>query len=94
MLYHKPHKKTFNLTIMDYILYGTSACHLCEIAEALIESARLAQSFKLLKTDIAEDDALISQYGTKIPVLYCKKSKQSLEWPFDETQLNHFLNAQ
>ena len=77
---------------MDYILYGTSACHLCEIAEAIIESAQGTQDFKLLKTDIAENDALVSQYGTKIPVLYCKKTKQSLEWPFDQAQLIHFLN--
>lgn len=79
---------------MNYILYGTSACHLCEIAEAIIQSARITQNFKLQKTDIAEDDTLISQYGTKIPVLYCEKTKQSLEWPFDEVKLAQFLNAQ
>jgi len=79
---------------MDYILYGTSACHLCEIAEAIIKSAQRTQAFKLQKTDIAEEDALVSQYGTKIPVLYCEKTKQSLEWPFDEAQLNCFLNSQ
>lgn len=79
---------------MNYILYGTSACHLCEIAEAIIESAQRTQDFKLQKTDIAVNDALVAQYGTKIPVLYCKETKQSLEWPFDETQLNCFLNSQ
>ena len=79
---------------MNYILYGTSACHLCEAAEAIIEPIRLAAGFKLYKIDIAEDDALVVQYGTKIPVLYCEKTKQSLEWPFDQARLIHFLNAQ
>jgi glutaredoxin len=78
---------------MNYILYGTSACHLCEAAEAIILPIQQTQGFRLQKVDIAEDDTLIAQYGSKIPVLYCKQTKQTLEWPFDASQLNHFLEA-
>ena len=79
---------------MNYILYGTSACHLCEEAEAIINPIQHRFGFMLQKIDVAENDALISQYGTKIPVLYCEKTTQSLEWPFDESKLIHFINAQ
>lgn len=79
---------------MNYILYGTSACHLCESAEVIIQSAQFTLNFRLKKTDISENDTLISQYGTKIPVLYCEETKQSLEWPFDEAKLIQFLNTQ
>jgi hypothetical protein len=79
---------------MNYILYGTSACHLCEEAEAIIQPIQQRFGFMLQKIDIAGTDALISEYGTRIPVLYCKETTQSLEWPFDESQLINFINAQ
>ena len=79
---------------MNYILYGTSACHLCEEAEAIIQPIQQIFGFMLQKIDIAGTDALISEYGTRIPVLYCKETTQSLEWPFDESQLINFINAQ
>jgi hypothetical protein len=76
---------------MNYILYGTSACHLCEEAEAIIQRLQPSSSFNLEKIDIAVDDGLIEQYGLSIPVLYCKETKQSLQWPFDETKADEFL---
>ena len=79
---------------MNYILYSTSACHLCEEAEAIIHPIQQRSGFMLQKIDIAESDALISEYGTRIPVLYCKRTTQSLEWPFDESKLVQFINAQ
>lgn len=79
---------------MDYILYGTSACHLCELADAIIQSALNTHPFNLLKVDITEDESLVSKYGTKIPLIYCVRTQKSLEWPFDKRQLIHYLNTQ
>lgn len=79
---------------MNYILYGTSACHLCEEAEAIIHPIQQRFGWMLQKIDIAESDTLIAEYGTRIPVLYCKITMQSLEWPFDESKLMQFINAQ
>ena len=79
---------------MNYILYSTSACHLCEEAEAIIQPIQQRFGFMLQKVDIAGTDALISEYGTRIPVLYCKETTQSLEWPFDESKLIQFMNTQ
>ena len=79
---------------MNYILYGTGECHLCEDAEAIIHPIQQRFGFMLQKIDIAETDTLISKYGTKIPVLYCRETTQSLEWPFDQSKLIHFINSQ
>ena len=51
-------------------LYGTSACHLCELAEEILVglvAAGAAPDFE--KVDIADDDALFERYGERIPVL-------------------------
>ncbi len=65
-------------------LLGTSACHLCEQAEAALLALRQAGcQFALEKIDIAEDDALFAQYGLLIPVLRVQGGTAELRWPFD-----------
>jgi len=78
--------------IKRFSLYQTQACHLCELAEAVI--APYIQPLELIVShvDIADDDALIEQYGTKIPVLLHQESQYELAWPFDESQLRVFLS--
>lgn len=74
-------------------LYSTSACHLCEQAEALLAltlpQARLA--WQCYVVDIADDDALLERYGVRIPVLRRCDSGAELGWPFDAVQLLAFL---
>lgn len=67
-------------------LYGTSACHLCELAAGLLEAA--AVDFE--EVDISESDALFARYGLSIPVLR-REDGQELNWPFDEEALARFL---
>ena len=69
-------------------LYGTSACHLCELAEALL--SRRGEPF--LEVDISESDALFERYGVLIPVLRDEHGRE-LHWPFDEASLETFLRA-
>lgn len=74
-----------------FILYGTSACHLCETAEALLES--LAGSDLNLvyeKWDIAGSDELFERYGLHIPVLQ-HPAGEELFWPFDADLLRAFF---
>jgi len=52
-------------TIMKLVLYGTTYCHLCEEAEALLQSIGVEAEH----IDIAEDDALLEKYGVRIPVV-------------------------
>ena len=63
------------------ILYGTSGCHLCEVAEALLRQAAGARTLEWRYVDIALDDVLVARYGTRIPVLLTAGG-QELGWPF------------
>lgn len=75
-------------------LYSTSACHLCEQAEALlavtVPRSRLAWQCYIV--DIADDDGLLERYGTRIPVLRRGDNGAELGWPFDASQLLAFLD--
>ncbi len=41
--------------------------------------------------DIAEDDALIESYGTRIPVLRREDNGAELGWPFDAAAVQGFI---
>lgn len=75
------------------ILYGTSACHLCELAEALLRQARgegLLAAF--ITVDISDSDELMSRYGLRIPVLK-RRDGAELGWPFGAPELAVFLQG-
>ncbi|MCV6589929.1 MAG: glutaredoxin family protein [Marinobacterium sp.] len=72
------------------VLMTTAGCHLCEVAEQLIVET-LTTGCVVEAQDIAESDALIDQYGIRIPVLVCEQSGVELGWPFDQTQLAEFI---
>lgn len=75
---------------MSWQLYGTLGCHLCEDAEALLA----AQGLPVTVIDIADDDALMDRYGTRIPVLRHAVNGAELGWPFDADSLRRFVQAQ
>ena len=70
-------------------LYGTSSCHLCEEAAALLQDLNLCWS----EVDIAEDEELLQSYGLKIPVLYRADNQTELCWPFSGNDILVFINA-
>ena len=69
-------------------LYGTSACHLCEQAAAMLRQAGADFS----EVDISESDALFERYGLLIPVLRAQQGEE-LNWPFSGAELRQFLAA-
>ncbi len=71
---------------MRLLLYGTEFCHLCEQAEALLQAIGVNAEY----IDIADDDALIESYGTRIPVLR-REDGAELGWPFDAEALERFI---
>ena len=74
-----------------FILYGTSACHLCELAETMIAArGQMGAQFELEKVDISASDALFERYGLVIPVLLHPDGRE-LCWPFSAEQLDQFL---
>ncbi len=75
----------------DVTLFSTSACHLCERAEALL-MPWVAQGLSVCVEDISETDELFERYGLLIPVLRRHDTGAELRWPFDAEGLAGFLS--
>ena len=58
-------------------LYTTAGCHLCELAEAILMEIDITPEL----IEIGDDDALVAQYGTTIPVIKFADNSE-LNWPF------------
>lgn len=79
----------------QFLLFGTQACHLCELAQAMLVEAQLevsGPSFSFEEVDISEDDDLFARYGLTIPVLQ-HEDKREINWPFDAQQLLDFVQS-
>lgn len=72
-------------------LMSTLGCHLCELAEAEIGPFIAPYELQVEWLDIAEDDALMQVYETRIPVLVHPDSGLNLDWPFDGEALSNFI---
>jgi glutaredoxin len=72
---------------MDIKLYGTTCCHLCEEAEAILREVGIEADY----VDIADDDELLEKYGIRIPVLKRVDTGAELGWPFDASAISLFL---
>ena len=72
-------------------LYGTSGCHLCDLAQDLLKAQQLSVGgFDLDVVDISESDVLFERYGVTIPVVRHPQGSE-LNWPFSAHQLRDFL---
>lgn len=79
---------------LEFVLYSTDSCHLCELAKALIVEHAHNLPIQVIEQDIAFDETLVSLYGNKIPVLKSEQSQQELCWPFDENKLLDWLEKE
>lgn len=78
--------------ILIMTLYGTAHCHLCEQAHRMAQAIADQYGYSLHTIDIADDDALMALYQTRIPVLSIRSTQaltplRTIAWPFDEAQL-------
>lgn len=76
---------------MELYFYTTSQCHLCELAEALLVNTPMPKPIPVDVVDIAQSEALVERYGTRIPVLRRNDTGAELDWPFNRDQLLTFL---
>lgn len=76
---------------LELLLYTTLGCHLCDDAEAVIKSCLNPEYIELVKVEIADSDALVESYGTRIPVVGVEGESAELNWPFDQPALIEFL---
>ena len=75
-------------------LYSTSACQLCEQAEAVLASVQWPTAITVEVVDISETDELLQRYGQRIPVLVVPQTDGSmleLQWPFDAYAVQELL---
>ena len=49
----------------------------------MLQSLPMLHDWFLEWVDIAEDDALVSEFGARIPVLHWPAGAVFLDWPFD-----------
>ena len=72
-------------------LYTTLGCHLCEEAALLLSEVSTILQLSITEVEIAEDDALIEQYGVRIPVIQASHRQTDLGWPFGLSELKNYL---
>jgi len=78
---------------MNYlILYTTAGCHLCELAESILNKVQANMSFSVIHTEIGDDDDLVAQYGTRIPVIKFPDDSE-LGWPFEQSDIESKLKT-
>jgi hypothetical protein len=78
--------------MLKLILFGTSACHLCEMSQEIIaEVLQHDLQIQLELIDIAEQVQWQPQYAIRIPVLFHPQSQQELGWPFDKAAVVQFI---
>ena len=75
------------------LLYHTSGCHLCELAEALVAPLAAAGARTLRLVEIAGDENLEARYGVRIPVLRDPASDREIGWPFGEDEVRALLQG-
>lgn len=75
------------------LLYHTSGCHLCELAESLVAPLADEEARALRLVEIAGDDDLERRYGVRIPVLRDPASDREIGWPFGEDEVRAFLKG-
>ncbi|TAN71787.1 MAG: glutaredoxin family protein [Methylobacter sp.] len=74
---------------MRLMLFGTSGCHLCEQAEVIV-NACVQDGVEIV--DIAEQEQWQERYAIRIPVLYDQESGRELGWPFDQVEVEDFID--
>jgi Glutaredoxin-like domain (DUF836) len=77
---------------MTLILLGTEGCHLCELAQELVNQCQQkGLKIPIEHIDIAEQTEWQQDYATLIPVLLKKNSVQTLSWPFTQDDIFTFI---
>ncbi len=58
-----------------------------------VQTVQQHSAITVVETDIAEECHWQADYALRIPVLYHVASGKALDWPFDATAVQCFINA-
>ena len=75
------------------ILYTTAGCHLCELANAILQNLTSQYQLTIIATEIGDDDDLVERYGIRIPVVQFADNSD-IGWPFDQYDIERKLTQQ
>jgi glutaredoxin len=71
---------------MRVVLYSRAGCHLCDAARDVLLAERSRIWFELVEVDVAGDDHLELEYGTRIPVVEID-GQERFEYQVDPAEL-------
>jgi len=74
----------------EVILYTRPDCHLCELAEQMLEECAATW----YEVDIESDLELLRKYGNHVPVLYRADVDRELFWPFSSETVLAFIDLE
>lgn len=74
-------------------MFSTAGCHLCDLAVEQIQQLPPALMVQLEIIEIGDDDTLVEQYGTRIPVIRFADNSE-LNWPFAQQDILQQLALQ
>lgn len=77
-------------TATTLTLFGTTACHLCELCAAQV-APLLGKHLVLRELDITDSPELFERYQLRIPVLRREDTGAELDWPFGLPELLDWL---
>lgn len=77
---------------MTVTLFTTAGCHLCDLALEQLQTLQQQFAIQINSIEIGDDDALVAEYGVRIPVVKCVGNAE-LNWPFTLAQLKAFLQG-
>jgi glutaredoxin len=78
--------------VTEVALYGRPGCHLCDDARVVLERVRAELPFALVERDIERDDALLTAYLERIPVVTID-GEEAFEFFVLEDELRRRLRA-
>ncbi len=77
-------------------LYSSVGCHLCDKAEALLETELGDLWEDVMLIEIADSDDMVASYGLRIPVFAGTSVSgewMELDWPFGAIEIHAFVAA-
>lgn len=77
---------------MIVTLFTTAGCHLCDLALEQLQILQQQVPIDLNSVEIGDDDVLVAEYGTRIPVVKVPNNAE-LGWPFELPELLAFLQV-
>jgi glutaredoxin len=86
----RPLDRSGDPALRQVVLYSRPGCHLCDDARAALRQVRASVPFELREVDIETSDALVGEYGLRIPVVVID-GREAFEYAVDPVEMEALL---